>query len=331
MPDKRKASIIISTYNGRHLLSNSLSSVVEAVEYDGIEHEIIVIDDGSTDGTVEFVRSHYPLVRLIRLEKNKGFGFANNLSVSQSKNGVIILLNNDVEVKKDFIAPLLNHFQDDRIFAVSPKILLPNRDMLNEAITIPTFKRGRVFVECPGLSKLQREFDGAFPIFYAVGAAAAYDKSKFLKLRGFDSLYYPYYCEDADLSYRAWKCGWKVLYEPKSVVIHKHQQTIRKVATQDEIYITLVKNGYFIFIWKNILDWSLLLEHMLWTFLRLGESLTRKNKVILKAFWRASMSIREILRKRGIEKKEALLSDRAIFYYFGTIKDHMSRTIEKRA
>ena len=99
-----------------------------------------------------------------------------------------------------------------------------------------------------------------FPCFYGGGGSCAFDRRKFLELGGFDELLRPFYLEDTDLGFMAWKRGWKVLYQPRSVVYHEHRGTIGKKFSQRYIQAILKKN-FALFTWKNIHEWKRLGPH----------------------------------------------------------------------
>src|SRR5688572_9213116 len=122
MPNPGRASIIVLNWEGRHLLEEFLPSVVDAVRHDGGDHEILVVDNGSRDGSVEFLRAHFPSVRVIPLSRNCRFTRGNNAGVAGAKNDIVVFLNNDMEVDRDFLQPLLDGFQDETVFAVSCQV-----------------------------------------------------------------------------------------------------------------------------------------------------------------------------------------------------------------
>ena len=107
-----KATILIVNWDGRHLLAECLPSVIEAVQYAGGCHEILVVDNGSTDGSVEFIRNAFPSVRVLPLDRNYGFSGGNNRGIAQAKTDIVVLLNNDMIVDRGFLQPLLAGFSD---------------------------------------------------------------------------------------------------------------------------------------------------------------------------------------------------------------------------
>src|SRR3989304_5387691 len=108
--NKRLFSIVIPNYNGHDLLDEYLPSVFDAARSYSDQYEVIIVDDGSKDQSVDLIRSKYPEARVIVNERNVGFGEAVNRGVKACKNSIVVLLNNDVRVEKDFFEPLLRHF-----------------------------------------------------------------------------------------------------------------------------------------------------------------------------------------------------------------------------
>ncbi len=308
----KKASVIITNWNGKFLLKECVPSVIEAVKFNGSNHEIIIVDDASTDDSVIFVKSNYPQVRVIELKKNRGFGAASNTGVVESNNPIIILLNNDVVVKKDFIKPLIEPFYDDNVFAVGTKVLWKNKDN-KETIYFgkaeASFKYGMFRVKYPWEVDSDRmEYSGVS--LYAGGGFAAFDKKKFLKIGGFDEIYYPFYVEDLDLSYRAWKRGWKVLYAPQSIVFHKHQGTIGK-NFEEGVVKCIEKKNALIFVWKNITDKKFMIQHIFFLLFRLLWWIATGNITYIKSLIYACKQLPQVLAARSKERQYHL-SDRAI-------------------
>ena len=127
--------------------------------------------------------------------------------------------------------------------------------------------------------RIDPAIDDLFPCFYGGGGSCAFDRRKFLELGGFDPLLAPFYLEDTDLGYMAWKRGWKVLYQPRSVVYHEHRGTIGKRFREDQIQAVLKKN-YLLFCWKNIHEWRRLVSHFFFTVGRgrSGGALRRRSR-----------------------------------------------------
>lgn len=252
---KRNISVIILNWNGKHLIERNIKSVFRSIENYSNNCEIIIVDNGSTDRSQEFIKNHYPQVKLISLDSNRRFTGGNNAGSRAANGDVLVFLNNDVEVMSDFLKPLVRHFDQPDVFAVGCNIMM--KGLRKESgLTRGYFKRGFFQVE-----HSWEEYDKAVPILYASGAAFACDRRKFLKLGGFDTIWDPFYWEDVDLCYRAWKRGWRVLFEPKSVVYHMHQAT-NNPNNFSRIFLNLPKEvNKYLFIWKNISQPKYLLYH----------------------------------------------------------------------
>lgn len=222
--DDRTVSVVIANWNGRHLLERFLPSVLEAVRDCD---EVIVVDNGSVDGSVEFLRARFPQVRLIALRRNYGFSVANNIGALAAKNQIIVLLNNDMKPEKGFLEPMLEHFDDPEVFAVSAKLLRfdgspdfanLNRLVVSGGFISVVYERDEERLKLVANPEVQ---------FHAPGGGSAFDRKKFLALGGFDPIFSPAYFEDVDLSLRALQKGWRMVYEPRSVIWHLGAQTGR--------------------------------------------------------------------------------------------------------
>ncbi len=311
-PSTHAASVVIPNWNGQDLLDRYLPSVIAALDGNG-RNEIIVVDNGSTDGSVELLRRKYPQVRVLALGANLGFGGACNAGVRAAKNEVVVLLNNDMRVERDFLGPLLSAFTDERVFAVSCQIYFsdPQKRREETGLTQGWWAGGRLRVR----HRIDDKVDRLFPCFYGGGGSCAFDRSKFLELGGFDPLLAPFYLEDTDLGYMAWKRGWKVMYQPASRVHHEHRGTIGKRYTPSEIQAVLHKN-FILFTWKNIHDWRRLASHFAFTLAGvfvsaiLGESLERATA---GGLWRAFRQLPTAVRSRSRARKLAVIDDTEAF------------------
>jgi GT2 family glycosyltransferase len=155
----------------------------------------------------------------------------------------------------------------------------------------------------------------AAPSLYACGGASVYDRHKFMAIGGFDPLYRPMYTEDLDLSYVAWKRGWKVMYEPRCVVYHHNSHSSSKTFNQRRKYLFDTKNHY-LFIWKNITDPVLFRQHLAWLPLRVIAAPLYGRRMLTVAFVLALRQLSEAVKRRRQVRRFEAVSDRCIFDLF---------------
>ncbi len=255
----------------------------------------------------------FPQVTVLALPENLGFGGGSNAGFRAARNDIVVLLNSDMRVAPDFLAPLLEGFGDPEVFAVSCQIFFTDPAKLREetGLTQGWWQDGSLRVR----HRIDDAVDDLFPCFYGGGGSCAFDRAKFLELGGFDPLLEPFYLEDTDLGFMAWKRGWKVLYQPRSVVFHEHRGTIGKKFTQDQIQAVLKKN-YVLFCWKNIHEWPRLASHFFFAWagavlaVLFGDVPLRPN---LGSLWRAFRQLPQALRSRRRALALAAIGDTEAF------------------
>ena len=297
-PNNASASVVIPNWNGRDLLEKYIPSIVEALS-GSPENEIIVVDNGSEDGSAEFLRERFPSVRVLALDRNLGFGGGSNAGFRAAKNDIVVLLNSDMRVERDFLQPLLKAFTDETIFSVACQIFFSDPNKLREETGLTQFwwENGSLRVRHRDDPAIQV----SYPCAYGGGGSSAFDRRKFLELGGFDELLAPFYMEDTDVGYLAWKRGWKVLYQPGSVVYHEHRGTIGKRFTAAEIDLVLKKN-FALFCWKNIHEWRRLGSHFFFAYAGavvtelFGDSPERAN---FEGLWKAFRQLPRAVRSRA--------------------------------
>jgi GT2 family glycosyltransferase len=218
-------SVVVPNWNGRRWLRACLDSLSsQAVP----PLEVIVIDNGSHDGSVEYLRHAHPDVTLIALESNTGFAHAANLGIQAASAEFVALVNTDVVLAADWMARLAGVL-DARpgVAAVASKMVTPGEpvyvydagDVLRRDGACE--QRGRF---CPDDGR----WDAAGEVFGACAGAAMYRRSALLRLGGFDERYFAY-LEDVDLALRLRMAGWTCWYEP-AVAIHAGEGSSRQLA-----------------------------------------------------------------------------------------------------
>lgn len=286
-----KISVVIPNWNGRDLLERNLPQVLKACQaWKKTGWEVIVVDDASTDDSLAFLKKKYPRVKLVVHRKNRRFAVACNSGVKTAQGEIVVLLNNDVAPQANFLEPLLRHFKDGQVFSVGCK----------ERSTAA----GRTFEGGRGLGGFKRGFlvhwrakdQNKTSTLWTTGGSMAVDREKWLQLGGMDSLYRPAYWEDIDLSWRARKKGWKVLFEPQSVVFHQHETTNVRAFGQKEIKVLAYKNQ-FLFVWKNG-GLRMIFSHFFWLPYHLVKTLLAGDFLFWQGFFLALKQMPEAVLKR---------------------------------
>ena len=282
-----KVSIIIPNYNGEFLLKKNLPKVIASVHQ--LAKEIIIVDDASTDNSVELIKKLFikeltnSRVKLIKNKKNLGFSSTVNRGVRAAKGEVVVLLNTDVCPQKGFLLSVLPHFQDSQVFAVG----LMDKSIENKK----TVLRGRgIGCWSRGFYVHHRGEVGKTDTAWVAGGSGAFRKSIFLKLGGFAKIYNPFYWEDIDLSYRAVRAGYKILFEPKSIVVHEHERgAILQRFSEKQMKLVSYRNQ-FLFVWRNA-NFSQWLNHLFWLPYHLIFTTIKSRGLFLWGFFRAIMCL----------------------------------------
>jgi len=224
-------SVIIVNWNGKHWLEDCLPSL-SRVTYKHVEW--IIVDNASTDGSVEWVRKRYPKTILLENSENLGYSHANNLGYKKASGDYILFLNNDTKVKPDFITELLKPFAKDKeIGGVQSKILL--MDDPSRLDSIGAFLTPTGFLFHNSLGGLDKpELDREIDLYTAKGASMMFrsDVLKKVEVDGwiFDPDYFAYF-EETDLCHRVWLKGFRIVYAYRAVIYHKMGATSNKLVS----------------------------------------------------------------------------------------------------
>lgn len=222
-----EVSIIIPSLEGLQLLKKNLLPTIGLLDEElSNNYEIIITDDGSTDGTIEWIGSlGLSQVRGIAHPPPRGFGSNCNFAVDQSKGRYLFFLNNDVQLIGPFFQNLLQIVSQDDVFAVVPNIYRPEEKIV-ESLTTGYFDGNELMLQFKNKHNFNE--DMTHPVYWACGAAMLCSRELFMNLGGFASEFEPAYSEDVDLSLRAWRSGYTVWYAGGSKVKHWANSTTRK-------------------------------------------------------------------------------------------------------
>ncbi|WP_396158817.1 glycosyltransferase family 2 protein [Flavobacterium sp.] len=226
----KKIAVVILNWNGAKLLEQFLPSVLEYSD----EAKIYVVDNASTDTSIEVITAQFPSVTIIQNDGNYGFASGYNVALEQVEEEYYALVNSDVEVTKNWLTPILSIFDSEpKIGIIQPKILdYKRKDYFEYAGAAGgyidqfgyPFCRGRIF---DTLEKDNGQYDDETEIFWASGACFFIRKEIYRKLNGFDCEFFAHQ-EEIDLCWRAFNLGYKAKYTSKSVVYHVGGATLHE-------------------------------------------------------------------------------------------------------
>ncbi len=218
---KRKASIIVVNWNGKRYLEECLSSLlVQTYSH----HEIVLVDNGSTDGSMEFVVERFPEVRIIANGHNLGFAAGNNVAIRAAQGDYIVTLNNDTRAEPNWLEELVKVVETDAgIGMCASKMLFYYHTGVLNSTGINLDIAGIAWDRRGGERDdgLERE---PIEVFGPCAGAALYRREMLEEVGLFDEDFFAYH-EDVDLAWRARSRGWKCMYNPRAVVYHIHSGT----------------------------------------------------------------------------------------------------------
>ncbi|MGF1581382.1 MAG: glycosyltransferase family 2 protein [Gemmataceae bacterium] len=242
-------SIVIPTYNGLHHLKRCLPSVLQ---YAPSPTQVIVVDDASTDGTTDWVRSHFPEAELIPFSTNVGFCRAVNAGIDIARGDIVELLNNDTEVCAGWAEAALEHFQEPSVGSVAPLVLVMDADKIDSA--------GQNYHVC-GWAQPRGYGRPVTPkyltpqeVFGASGSSGFYRRAALNQVGGMLPEY-DAYLEDTDLAFRLRWAGYRCVYEPTSRVYHRGSASYGK---QSQRVLRWLSRNEELNFWTN-LPWKQLL------------------------------------------------------------------------
>jgi GT2 family glycosyltransferase len=289
-------SVVIPTYKKEDQLIRNLNRNLPFCK----SCEVIVVNDFPENSIAKHM-TQFPEVQLLENERNLGFSGAVNAGISKAQGDFVVLLNSDVVLKDNSFQRALIHFEkNSNLFAVA----FAQKEKDGHIVG-----KNRIYWQ-KGFFRHDHASDREFgKTAWAEGGSSIFHREKLIKLDMFDTLYAPFYWEDIDLSYRAWKQGYEVLFDPSIVVEHHHESTIGTYFSKQSIDTIAFRNQLY-FIWKNITDLRLRADHTIQLPITLVSSALNNNSAISRGFLQAVH--RMFLPPSLIEKR----SDREILKMF---------------
>ena len=219
-----KASVIVLSWNGKEYLPACLDAVLSQ---DYSDFEVIVVDNGSTDGSSELVRERYPEVRLLENDRNLGFAGGNNVGLRAANGDVLVLLNQDTQAEAGWLAALVSAIEAPDVGIVGSKALYPNGTIQHAGgfVCGPRAETGHLG---RGDEDDRRDSSEYRDVDFVTGAALAISRPVLSRIGLLDEGFYPAYYEDVDWCYRARAAGYRVLYTPEARLIHLETPKARR-------------------------------------------------------------------------------------------------------
>lgn len=301
-------TVVMPNYNGIDLLETSIPSILKAFKHSGVAGEIIVMDNNSEDGSVSYLRENWPEVNVVERKDNDPLKAVNE-GIGLARTEFITFTNNDMAVEEDYLDFIFTHFNDERVFAVTSRVYEWDRKTIQGQRRIAKFNRGWFWY-------LPDDSCGSADVtIHATGGQSVFRTEVLRELGKFDMMYRPMYHEDLDLTYRAFKKGYKAIYEPRSLVYHRGGETSKKTYSKIKWESTSQKN-LLLFTWKNMHDRNLILQHIFYLPLRFAQSLLAGDFGKVHGYFKAVGQLGECLARRRQAKTESVLKDRDVLKLF---------------
>jgi len=239
---KKSVSVIIPNYNGKHLLEQYIPFTLEAVQTAEITYEIIIVDDCSTDDSTDFIRAKYPEIILIVNPENKGFSYSCNQGINVAQHELILLLNSDVKLTPGYFEHQWKYFSRWDTFGVMGQIKDMNGEQIQDAARLPKWnglklKTAYFYYTTDDSNRLLT--------LYLSGANALIDAAKLKEIGGFYELFSPFYCEDMEMSLRAWRLKWNCYYEHKAVCMHEVSASTKNYEKANRVKSIYYRNRFY--------------------------------------------------------------------------------------
>lgn len=303
---KPEISVVIPNWNGIDSIGVCLDSLLAQT----LKPHVIVVENGSIDGSLEYIKGRYPSVELVIHEKNLGFAGGVNGGIRRSierNDDYVALFNNDAIADKDWLKELVSTLeQDKRVGAATCKLMGIDGKHLDSTGDIYSiwglpFPRGRG-------ESVTNKYDELRDIFGASGGASIYRISMLREIGLFDEDFFAYY-EDVDISFRAQLYGWKIRYTPTALAYHQISATSSKI--KDFTTYQTIKNLPFI-LWKNVpgtLFWKVWPRFTLAYIFFCGRALQRRQfKATAKGLWRTLILIPKKITERHHIQQDRVVS-----------------------
>ncbi len=321
-------SVVIVNWNGRHLLGECLGSLRDQTARN---FEIILVDNGSHDGSPEYVQEHYREVKVVRLAENRGFAGGNNAGIRMASGKYLALLNNDTKVDPDWLRNLAREAEagPSAVGMWASKILSYDNPEIIDNVGLLLYADG--LARGKGrLEKDEGQYEQAGEAFFPSGCAALYRRQMLDEIGLFDEEFFAY-ADDVDLGLRARLAGWQCIYVPSAKVYHKYSASS---SAHSPFKAFLVERNR-IWVLLKYYPIELILISPFWTFTRLlvhlygaltgtgasgrfsqQHSILRAAAILLKAWYSALSALPDIIRQRRAFSNVRRIGRRELYRLF---------------
>ena len=296
-------SVVIPSRNGRDLLECMLPAILSQLE----SGEVIVVDDGSEDGSSDFLLRTFPAVTVLRNPHALGFASAVNVGIRASRFSHVCLLNNDMAVAEGFFRHLQRAFEEvPGLFCASPQVFAPAgvaRQETGKAVVMAAPALSDFPIRCD----VPIEGEDLSYVLYGSSGCSLFEAERLLGFHGLDESYKPAYVEDLDLGVRAWQQGWPTVFVAGAHVVHEHRATMSRLYSEDRLECAMARN-WLLFLARTVRHRGVFAHYWRHAVARQSQSATG-----------GSGNVRQVLREIGItgkwqaRRQTAAVADTEIF------------------
>jgi len=277
-----RGSIIIVSWNGEPYLGNCLDAILAQI---GSDDKVIVVDNGSTDGSVALMRECYPQVHLIENERNLGFAGGCNTGLRVAQGDVLFILNQDVFLRSDWLVAMCAALADQTVGVAGCKLLYPDGQTIQHAGGVIRWPRA-----VPDHQGYGEEDDGRWDepvdVDYVTGAAWGFRRDMLEEVGELDEGYWPGYYEEVDYCFRAREAGLRIVYVPTAEALHVESTTLGK---ESEPYLKAFHRGRLRFVLKHLSPERFLRDFVPAERSWLTGGLARSERLVMGLVYRAAL------------------------------------------
>ena len=237
-------SVVIPNYNGEKLFPRTLGPLLSVMKQAGLPFEIFIVDDCSTDNSIAYLKENFPEIIILKNEVNKGFSGTINKGIFSTQYELVLLLNSDIILTDGYFEHQLKYFNDKDTFGVMGRVIGWRDDKIQDGARLPEFSGFKM--KTSGNYLLKEMQTESLYTLYLSGANALVSRAKLIELGGFDEIFSPFYIEDCDLSFRAWRVGWKCYYENRAICRHKTSSSVKAKNRKEYVEVIYNRNKLFL-------------------------------------------------------------------------------------